>query len=176
MITTTLKKNVLEKYLSPYFFETGTANGDAVRQAIEMGFEKIYSIEIDESLYKQNCEKFKEHIDSGRVILILGDSLMKMKEVIPMLDKPTTFWLDAHVDFGPKGIKNCPLYEELESIKSSKINNHKILIDDVRIFGNHWGVGIEMEKLKNIILEINPTYNIVLENGHVPKDILSAKV
>lgn len=176
MITTTLKKNVLENYMSPYFFETGTADGDAVRQAIDMGFEKIFSIEIDESLYNKNCEKFKSYIDSGQVILILGDSLVKMKEIIPQIDKPTTFWLDAHVDFGPKGIKDCPLYEELESIKSSNIKNHKILIDDIRVLGDHWGTGIELDILKKMLLEINPEYNISLEDGHVPKDVLSAKI
>ena len=176
MITTTLRKDVLEKYMSPYFFETGTADGDAVRLAIEMGFEKIYSIEIDERLYIQNCEKFKEFIESGQVVLILGDSLLKMEEIIPQLDKPTTFWLDAHVDFGPKGVKRCPLYEELESIKTSNINNHKIMIDDMRIFGNHWGTGISTETLKKTLLEINTEYTITIEDGYVPKDVLCAKI
>lgn len=176
MIQTTLKKNVLEKYKSSYFFETGTADGDAVRLALELGFEKIYSIEIDENLYHKNCEKFKSFIDSGQVILILGDSLIKMKELLNEIDKPTTFWLDAHVDFGPKGVKDCPLYEELKSIKNNKIDDHKILIDDVRVFGEHWGEGIELEELKKLLLEINPKYQIFMEDGHVPNDILSAKI
>jgi hypothetical protein len=176
MITTTLRKDVLEKYMSSYFFETGTADGDAVRLAIEMGFEKIYSIEIDERLYIQNCEKFKKFIESGQVVLILGDSLLKMEEIIPQLDKPTTFWLDAHVDFGPKGVKRCPLYEELESIKTSNINNHKIMIDDMRIFGKHWGIGISEETLKKTLLEINPKYTITIEDGYVLKDVLCAKI
>ena len=176
MITTTLRKDVLEKYMSPYFFETGTADGGAVNLAIEMGFEKIYSIEIDESLYVKNCEKFKKFIESGQVVLILGDSLLKMEEIIPQLDKPTTFWLDAHVDFGPKGVKRCPLYEELEAIKTSNINNHKIMIDDMRIFGMHWGIGISSEALKKSLLEINPDYSISIEDGYVPKDVLCAKI
>ena len=41
MITTTLSKEVLSKYLNPYFLETGTANADCVRLALEVGFKKI---------------------------------------------------------------------------------------------------------------------------------------
>jgi hypothetical protein len=175
MIQTTLKKEVLEKYKNSYFFETGTANGDCVRLALEVGFEKIYSIEIDDNLQNENKIKYKSEIDSGKVILITGDSLQELIKVIPSLDKPTTFWLDAHVDFGPCGIKKCPLYEELHAIKESTIKNHTILIDDIRVFGDHWGEDISIYTLKDIILSINPNYNFTFENNTVTyNDILAA--
>jgi len=174
MITTTLSKEVLLKYTNPYFLETGTANGDCVRLALEVGFEKIFSIELDEILQNENITNYKSYIDEGRVSLITGDSLWEVSNIISKLDKPTTFWLDAHVDFGPMGTKKCPLYEELSSIKTSSIKTHTILIDDMRILGGHWGEGISVEGLKEKLLEINPDYKFTFENGFAPNDILVA--
>ena len=176
MIKTTLTKNVLEKYLNPYFFETGTANGDCVRLALEMNFERIFSIELDQELQNENLTKYKNEIKEGTVNLITGDSLVELDNVINSLDKPTTFWLDAHVDFGPKGIKRCPLYEELNSIGKSSIKKHTILIDDVRMFGTWWGEGIFINELKSKILKINTEYKFVFENGFEPNDILVAYI
>lgn len=174
MIYTTLKKEVLQKYKNPYFLETGTANADCVRLALEVGFEKVYSIEIDETLQNENVKNYQPLIDLGKVSLILGDSLLVMNSLVPDLDKPTTFWLDAHVDFGPNGIKKCPLYEELDAIKTNPIKNHTILIDDVRVFGSHWGEGIKLETLKTKLQEINPNYKFKFEDGYVQNDILVA--
>lgn len=174
MITTTLSKEVLLKYTNPYFLETGTANGDCVRLALEVGFEKIFSIELDETLQNENITNYKSYIDEGIVSLITGDSLWELSNIITELDKPTTFWLDAHVDFGPMGTKKCPLYEELSSIKTSNIKTHTILIDDMRILGEHWGEGISVEGLKKKLLEINPDYKFAFENGFALNDILVA--
>jgi hypothetical protein len=174
MITTTLSNLVLSKYKNPYFLETGTANADCVRLALEVGFEKIISIELDSSLQEENIKNYNSFISEGRVDLIIGDSLVVLKKLIPILDKPTTFWLDAHVDFGPTGIKKCPLYEELDYINFSEIRNHTILIDDVRIFGQHWGDSISIEELKNRLFKINSSYKIAFEDGFVKNDILVA--
>lgn len=174
MIKTTLSKEVLSKYLNPYFLETGTANGDCVRLALEIGFEKIFSIELDEILQKENIQTYQSFINEGKINLITGDSLWELFNIIPSLDKPTTFWLDAHQDFGPVGTKRCPLYEELSSIKMSEIKTHTILIDDMRMLGHWWGEGISVDELKKRILEINPNYKFTFENGFAPNDILAA--
>ena len=177
MIKTTLSKEVLSKYLNPYFLETGTANGDCVRLALEVGFEKIFSIELNNFLQEENIKNYQSFIDEGRVNLITGDSLLELSNIIPALDKPTTFWLDAHVDDGPAGVKKCPLYEELRSIKLSSIKNHTILIDDMRCIGSgNWGVGIDIDTLIRLILEINPNYRICFEDGSVPGDVLAASI
>ena len=176
MITTTLSKEVLSKYPNPYFLETGTANGDCVRLALEMGFSKIFSIELDESLQKENIQKYKLFVDSGRINLVTGDSLQEISNITPSLDKSTTFWLDAHQDFGPKGVKRCPLYEELSAIKYSNIKTHTILIDDMRMLGQWWGEGISVGELKERILEINPNYKFTFEDGFTSSDILAAFV
>jgi hypothetical protein len=174
MITTTLSKEVLLKYLNPYFLETGTANGDCVKLALEVGFEKIFSIELDELLQNENIQKYQFFINEGKINLVTGDSLWEMSNIIPSLDKPTTFWLDAHQDFGPKGTKRCPLYEELSAIKYSNIKTHTILIDDMRMLGQWWGEGISIDELKNKILEINSDYKFTFEDGFTPNDILVA--
>jgi hypothetical protein len=171
----TLKENVLSKYKNPIFFETGTYLGDSVELAINIGFKKIISIEIDESLQNKNIKKFESYVNSGQVELIVGDTIIVMEEIIKNINQPTTFWLDAHVDTGITGIKMCPLYEELEYIKSSPIKNHTIMIDDLRIFGGgNWGSNIKLDDIKNKILMINSNYKFSLEDGCIPADILVA--
>jgi hypothetical protein len=174
--TSTLTENVLSKYKTECFIETGTLHGAAVKLALKLGFSKIYSIELDENLFNQNTKRFDNEIEQSKVQLINGDSIDKLSEIVHNLKSKSTFWLDAHVDFGPEGKKKCPLYEELSIISNSEIKNHTILIDDLRIFGQHWGLGIELERIKNMILEINPKYQFSLEDGCVPNDILAAYV
>lgn len=177
MIQTTLKKEVIEKYMSPYFFETGTANGDAVRLALEVGFKKIFTVEIDEKLYNENIIKYKNEIELGKVFMFLGDTFKLMPDIIEKhIDKPCTFWLDAHQDFGPSGVKRCPLLDELEYIKKSSNLNHKILIDDKRMFGSWWGEGINEKMVLEKLKELNPDYHLAYEDGVIPKDIITAKL
>jgi hypothetical protein len=174
---TTLKLEVIQKYLNPYFVETGTADGDCVSLVSNLGFEKIYSIELDTRLQESNIKKFSNLIEEGKLELIIGDSLLELSNIISKLDRPTTFWLDAHVDDGPMGIKKCPLYEELNSINSSPIKTHTIMIDDMRCLGGgNWGHGISMQGLQERLLQINPEYKFTLENGWAPNDILVAYV
>lgn len=94
------------------------------------------------------------------------------------IDKPCTFWLDAHVDGGPCGEKRCPLLDELDFIKSANTGLvHNILCDDRRCLGNNWwGKGILEKDVIRKIKEINSKYTIKYEDGHVPADIIAAKV
>lgn len=175
MSNTTLKKETIIKFLSPYFFETGTLYGDAVRLALDVGFEKIFTVEIDQILFDENTKKFKKEIEEGRVFMFNGDTYKLMPEIIEKyIDKKCTFWLDAHQDYGPTGVKRCPLLEELEYIKTKSDLGHTILIDDRRIFGNWWGQGISEEMVIRKIKEINSNYNITYEDGIIEKDIIAA--
>ncbi len=176
MIATTLPKELISRYLNPYFFETGTANGACVSLAVSCGFEKIFSVEIEPDRQEENSKTFKKEIAENKVKLYTGDSLILMPQIVNEIDKPTTFWLDAHVDEGVSGVKKCPLYEELETIATSSLKSHTIMIDDISYFGtkNHWGDGISLETIKEKILQINPNYNFAFEDGHVANDILVA--
>ena len=175
-MATTLSPYILKKYPNPYFLETGTSDGSGVELALNYPYEQIISIEINQELQEQNKIKFSSYIKDNKLNLITGDSLLCLKNSIKNLNKPTTFWLDAHVDHGPKGTKPCPLYEELEAIGSSYLKNHTILIDDLRILGHHWGAGITLEALKEKIIKINPNYEFTLEDGIQPNDILAATI
>jgi hypothetical protein len=175
-MTTTLHLNVLSNFVNPYFVETGTSYGFGLQVALQLPFEKYFSIELNSELQKLNENKFINEINTSKVTLIVGDSLLKLKELIPLLDKRTTFWLDAHVDDGPKGIKLCPIMEELEAIKSSNIKNHTIMIDDMRCFGYNWGVGLDKKMLIQKIQEINSNYNFAFVQGNIPEDVLVAYI
>ncbi len=175
----TLTSEVLTKYKNPYFVETGTAVGGGVKLALTQGFEKIFSIEIDPLLFKSNQFSFLPFINNQKVNLILGDSLIELKKLIPLLDKPTTFWLDAHIESEQTPcVKKCPIYEELEAIAESNIKTHTIMIDDMRSLGwsGGWGESLSKDGLMERLVKINPVYNFTSENGFIPNDILVAHV
>lgn len=172
-----LKKEVLQKYVNHTFFETGTYLGDSVKLAMELGFEEIISIEIDPELQLRNITSLPIESYKGNLRLLTGDSFELVPMFIPRLTERTTFWLDAHVDYGMEGKKRCPLYDELYAIAQSPIKDHTILIDDLRCFGvGLWGEGITLEGVKEIILGINPNYQFVIEDGIEPNDILVAYI
>lgn len=177
---TTLKPHVLEKYKQNIFIETGTLNGDAVQLAIDLKIPKIYSIEIDEKLQKQNIEKFKTNIKNNEVYLIVGDSEIELEKILKNINESVTIWLDSHWDGGVIGNKKCPLYEELEAIKKFSIRTNifpNILIDDLRCFGGgNWGENIYLNRIIEKIFEINPNYKIEREDGFSPGDVLGCRL
>ena len=149
-----LKKEILEKYPNKYFVETGTHVGNSVQLALDCGFEKIITMEI-------NPEKV-EHA-----------------KALKLLDDRATFWLDAHWDDGPQGEYLCPLPIELEEIQKTSIKNHTLLIDDRRLFGvdnTTWGYTIDEDGILESISDINLDYKISYEDGCVPDDIIVAEV
>jgi hypothetical protein len=174
---TTLTKQVLEKYPNDIFVETGTLYGEALRLAIQCGFKKIYSIEINSDLVKTNRLQFAEHIETGLVEIIEGDTSIVFPELVKRLDGRTTFWLDAHWDGGPMGTVKCPLPMELDAIQTHAIKNHTIMIDDRRCFGiGNWGAGIVESEIISKVKDINPLYEIGYEDGCIPNDIITAVV
>tara|TARA_Y100001972_G_C7583625_1_gene292705 strand:+ start:288 stop:875 length:588 start_codon:yes stop_codon:yes gene_type:complete len=182
---TTLSKEVLEKYPNEIFVETGTAGGHGTQIAIECGFKKIYTIENDHNIVLRAQERFKNEIESGVVEIIEGDSFKVFSDILDKIDKPATFWLDAHWEgsnlvgqFGcVKGEYKCPLPFELELFLSHKIKDHTILVDDRRMIGNSnsiWGDNLDLNLILEAIMDINPNYNISYEDGFVPDDIIAA--
>jgi hypothetical protein len=168
----------LSQFMSDVFFETGTFLGDSAKRAKLMGFKKVITVELQEYLHEKAKENGLADID-----YYLGDSPQVMREVLPGLDGKITFWLDAHIDGGnyipgvTPEIRECPLYEELNCIKSLKRNDHTILIDDMRIIGVvGWGLGTVRDELIRMLKDINPDYKIYYIDGHEPNDILVAEL
>lgn len=147
------------------FIETGSQEGWTFYTAKEHGFGTMYGIELMEEFFVTSLNKFK---DDENINLFLGESPDILGSLCPFLDKPATFWLDAHAS-GP-GIPGgkyggCPLVQELEAIKTSPCNTHVIMIDDVRLFGTSEWDFLPKEKVLEAIYNINPDYKIVYVDG-----------
>ncbi len=180
MAYSTLKAELLSKHPNKYFIETGTANGEGVQQAIECGFDAIYSIEVNVDVYTKACKRF---MLVPNVILIPGDSGMVLSDAIAHIKEPITFWLDAHwstgeCDLGP-GVDKCPILRDIAAIGEHPIKNHTILIDDIRYFRSgglpQWNQ-IKLGDIMDQILEVNPLYRIDFADGFMANDVLVATV
>lgn len=171
----TLQINTLKKYPNPIFVETGSSMGDGIAMAIRCGFNKIFSTEINPDKYKHCQERFSSEINSGTVNLILGDSVNTFPLILEKINQPTTFWLDAHWDDGPKGELLCPLVNEINLIHAHPISCHTLLIDDRRCFstGSTWGKTITESEVMSAISQSEVKYNIAYEDGIIPKDIIA---
>jgi hypothetical protein len=158
-------KELFQKYLNPVFVETGSLYGDGIQQALSAGFKTIYSIESNIDRVAKCIDRF----DTSKVHLVFGKSELVLDKVVNDINKPITFWLDAHNGY------NSPLLKELEIIKEHYIKTHILLIDDLR----DWSIkkcGFDIDILKDRILRINPNYIFTLEDGYIPNDILVAKI
>lgn len=162
-----------------YFIETGTFAGDGLSKAIECGaFKEFRSIEFSGGLYQDAIRRFK---GNRNVKLWHGDSSVNLWDVIKDIDKPATFWLDAHI-FPPRadGGKNCPLIEELEQIGRHPIKTHTILIDDMHCAGTDAFDFLTKDDLIAMLLQINPDYRIFYvpggNDGEYPQNVMVALI
>lgn len=165
------------------YFETGLwdpRNDISTKLALSCGFNKVYCIEIREDWVKLGHEIFKNDIERGRYHLILDDST-NMKKHISGLTEKTIFFLDAHVD--DHNIHNfkkrCPLFDELEAIKSMDRKDNLILIDDLRIINRRYPWGEKsygninfLDEIKKQILTINENYKFKTLDGFIENDVL----
>src|SRR5687768_15667220 len=71
-----IKEKIIIKYTSgfPVFVETGTYKGDMIH-AMEKKFEKLFSIELDETLHKEAVNRFREN---KKIEILQGDSGMML--------------------------------------------------------------------------------------------------
>ena len=125
-------KEYQQKYKYKTLIETGTYLGDMV-DAQKSRFSKVISIELSEDLFLQAKNRFK---DDNNVTIVQGDSGKVLSNVLLDVNEPAIFWLDGHYSAGftAKGDKECPIFEELDSIFDTKNFNHVLLIDDARCF------------------------------------------
>ena len=114
------------------FVETGTWLGQTIFE-MEKHFDRLYTIEINETFYKNLTNKYK----NNKINFLLGASEDKLVEILPTINENVIFFLDGHWSAGDtgKGKKDVPLYEELTAINEHFRKNAIIIIDDVRLFG-----------------------------------------
>lgn len=132
-----LKERVVRRYgkehALPVFVETGTLYGDMVA-ATKRRFSKIYSVELDGTLYALAKERFSRW---SHITILQGDSADVLKGILGEIDTPCLFWLDAHYSGGitAKGRRETPIVEEVQQILGHYLaQRHVILIDDARLF------------------------------------------
>jgi hypothetical protein len=130
-----VKQNAIKEYQKKFniqiLIETGTYLGDMM-DAQRNDFRQLFSIELSEKLYKRAQKRFK---DQPHIMILHGDSGVVLNRLLPKISEPALFWLDGHYSGGitAKGVKDCPVVEELETILTSNLP-HTILIDDARLF------------------------------------------
>ena len=170
----TMDRYSFRNYINDIFIETGSGNGDGIQAALNAGFQKIISFEIEPSFVEKVKLRFKEHTN----ITIYEKPSQQMWENIKDITKRITFWLDAHFDGNTAAFYEdfCPLLKELDIIKQHSIKTHTILIDDVRLLGTEVFGYVTKDEVIRKIKEINSEYKIIFIDGHVENDILVAAI
>lgn len=117
--------------------ETGTYLGDMVFANLN-NFKKIYSIELDEKLFKRAKRRFEKN---NHVTIFHGDSVHVLKKLTKDVETKSLFWLDAHYSGGitAKGSGNTPIEKELRVIFNNWRHGSIVLIDDARLFTGKQG-------------------------------------
>lgn len=167
-----LTKELLEKYKTNYFIETGTHSGRAVMMALELSIPHILSVEVWEKLYRE----FKEQLGENEAVqLYHGDSPDMLPEMLEDVKEPAVIFLDAHAAVDGKDREQygkSPVLFELEAIAKHPVKNHIIMVDDIDDFdaGQYDDVKgpITSTMIKDKIKEINPDYTFEQygEEGH----------
>jgi glycosyltransferase involved in cell wall biosynthesis len=112
--------------------ETGTWHGDMVF-SVRRHFRRIMSVELSPALAAAARRRFAR---DPHVSVHQGDSATVLAELLPKVDTPAVFWLDAHYSMGDtaRGNRETPIKAELVAILSHPVRNHVVLIDDARCF------------------------------------------
>ena len=159
------KRNIINEYSKKYeikvLIETGTFLGIMVN-SMKNKFEKIYSVELSEILYKRAVKKFK---NDNNIKIVFGNSEIVLPELLSYIDQPCLFWLDGHYSGGitAKALLETPIIKELSTIFEHKIKSHLILIDDARLF-----IGTrdypDIVEIKKFIDQQNQNYKLEIKD------------
>lgn len=137
----------LQKYVSQgykTFVESGTGRGDGLKYAATHSFQKLYSTEIVEELFKSLVPHFSHDQRIQLFGLHAPEFLEKLFNNFIKEDEPIVYFSDAHypaadvygVSFeAEKDMdKRLPLQRELEVFKDYGRTKDVIIIDDLRIY------------------------------------------
>jgi len=151
------------------FVETGTYHGDGIRAALDAGFQTVYSIELNEELYKRAVEEFR---DDPRVHLVHGDSALELGSIVATLEgAEATLWLDAHASGPLRYDGGTPIVHEIRAIAKSGCKA-TILIDDCRLMGSaEWGYVTKNEILRALD-DLPYAFEVSYTDGYQKDDIM----
>jgi hypothetical protein len=143
------------------FVETGTFAGGMI-DAVKDRFARVVSIELDPGWHARAVERFR---GDPHVTLLIGDSGLRLADVLVSLSEPALFWLDAHYS-GPvtaRGMLDSPIRSELAAIRAHPVGGHVVLIDDMRDFNGRDGYPTVAE-LVNWIREADPGARVTVRD------------
>ena len=135
----------INKFKCQIYVETGTGIGVCLSHMLQYGFDRHYSIDIDEELILEAKEKFK----NKNVEFYNDFSHKALAKLVPTLpaDKVVLFFLDAHfpdADFGKTTYEESirtykedafPLLNEIKTIKEYRdISKDCFIIDDWKLY------------------------------------------
>lgn len=171
-----LKHECFKDYVNPVFVETGSYSGDGIQAALDSGFDRVISMELNPPNYNECKSRF---MDNPKVNVVYGDSANGLFDIIEKLDCQITFWLDAHYsgDGSPTGEVKYPLLYELNQIRRHPIKTHTIIIDDMRCWKGFDPLrDHDYTNIIDTVMAINPNYKIKFVDGTEPNDVLIASV
>jgi hypothetical protein len=128
-------RNILycrKKTHSKTAIEIGTYKGVTTRRLARY-FEKVISVEIEESLYKKSQRRLA---GLKNVELLLGDGTKLLPSITERVDSAIIF-LDGHFSGGETGhgSEPEPVLVEIDLIKKDIDRINAIIVDDFRLFG-----------------------------------------
>ena len=146
-------REVASRYQCCSFYESGTYLGEMV-EAVKDLFTTIYTVELDNALYKQACKRFKK---DKHVQIVEGDSGKVLPEIIENKEEPILFWLDGHYSAGmtAQGDEYSPIMKEILPILNHPVKEHVILIDDAREFVGKDGYP-DLENFEKSVRDLRP--------------------
>lgn len=153
----TVKQRVVKLYAQKFslttLVETGTFYG-AMVEASKTTFDRIFSVELDHTLFQGAREKF--HM-LPYVTIVQGDSGKVLPAILTQIEEPCLFWLDGHYSAGVTALGDevTPILAELEHIFSHPVSDHVILIDDARLFNGQDGYPL-LDEVRKFILTRRP--------------------
>lgn len=110
------------------YVETGTNRAIGIQRVIPI-FKVLHTIELSPKLYEQ----FTPDLKAKGVHCYLGDSAKTLAKILPKIDQPVVFMLDAHWCYDWLAVNDFPLWRELEVI-APRTQPDIIMVDDVQAF------------------------------------------
>lgn len=138
-----------ERYALRTLVESGTYYGEMIA-AVHHRFTQIYSVEFDATLAQRAQQKFARW---PQVHVEQGDSEAFIERLLPILQSPVLFWLDAGY-YGWAGAigDRDRLVNELRAILRDREKRHVILMDDAHGLSGENGAPT-LEQLQSMLAE-----------------------
>ena len=119
-------------------FEAVRRDGHVPRRDRRVGRRPVrqgWTVEANAELFASTRDRLK---GTTNIVCVQGDSRAGLREIVPQLDAPALFWLDAHWcgadQTDTAGAEDqCPLIDEIAIVNASP-HEHVVLVDDARYF------------------------------------------